>query len=420
MSIVLSLLILITPFAYAVSPYAFAILFLLEAFLFVRKVDGFGNRFLLLMLLSVMYSCISIAGMRLYDIVIVLAFLITFLKRRGHIRLTYNIFPFLALVIIVGVLHSGSENLIETIRFLVCILLYITTVNNEYNLDDINGRLIGISIANIYFALSIFVLNSIGRIGQYEGLISSDIFGVNATEVRLNGFFSDPNKYMSFCLVFIFIIEMWMKKGVKKNILLGILCISSLISFSRTAILSLLAYAFFKIIRDTYEKNKVLSIILGSTVIASIIVLLVSPNILNNMVNALYVESAKLMGREHTLSINANLQSDNRTIIWKQALGFIKEHPIIGYGWGAIRELLPYPTHNTVFELLMDCGIIGLCCYLIFMRKLLFNKHYEYTIPFVWIPILFLDMSGYRMLFLMLGLVVEDRLKVMNIYNREC
>lgn len=420
MSIVLSLLILITPVAYTVSPYAFTILLLLEAFLFVREVDGFGNRFLILMLLSVMCSCISIAGMRLYDLVIVLGFLITFKKKRGHIRLTYNIFPFLAFVIIVGVLHSGSENLIETIRFLVCILLYITTVNNEYNLDDINGRLIGISIANIYFALSIFVLNIMGRIEQYEGLISSDIFDFNATEVRLNGFFSDPNKYMSFCLAFIFIIEMWMKKGVKKNILFAILCISSLISFSRTAILSLLVYTFFKILRDTYEKNKALFVILGGTVVTIIIVLLVSPNILNNMVNALYVESAKLTGREYTLSINANLQSDNRTIIWKQALEFIKEHPIIGYGWGAIRELLPYPTHNTVFELLMDCGIIGIICYSIFMRILLFNKHYEYTIPFVWIPILFLDMSGYRMLFLMLGLVVEDRLKAINIYNYEC
>ena len=411
MSIVLSLLILITPFAYAVSPYAFVVLLLLEAFLFVRKVDSFGNRFLLLMLLSVMCSCISVAGMRLYDLVIVLGFLITWIRKRGHLKITYNIFPFFVLVIIVGVLNSGSENLIETFRFLVCILLYITTCNNEYNLNEIQGKLVGVSISNIYFALSIFVLNSVGRIRQYEGVIASDIFGTTATEVRLNGFFSDPNKYMAFCLAFIFIIEMWMRSGAKKNILLSILCISSLISFSRTAILSLLAYLFFKIIKITYEKNKVFSVVLGGIIIAAIAILIVSPNILNNIVNALYVESAKLMGREHTLSINANLQSDNRTIIWKQALSFIKQKPIIGYGWGAIRELLPYPTHNTIFELLMDCGIIGLVCYMIFMRKLLFNKHYEYTIPFVWIPILFLDMSGYRMLFLMLGLVVEDSLQ---------
>lgn len=406
MSIVLSLLILITPFAYAASPYAFVILLLLEAFLFVRKVDVFGNRFLLLMLLSVMCSCISIAGMRLYDIVIVLAFLITFLKKRGHIRLTYNIFPFLILVIIVGVLHSGNESLTESIRYILCILLFITTFNNEYDFDAIQGKLAGISITNLYFAVSVFLLNTLGRIGQYSGLLASNIYvNVNGGETRLNGFFSDPNKYMAFCLALIFIVEMWMAKGKLKNAVLIILCISSLISLSRTAILSLLAYLFFKVIKITYEKSKVLSVVLGGIIITFIIILIVNPNILNNLVNVLYVEAAKLMGREHTLSINANLQSDNRTLIWKQALDLIKDKPILGYGWNSIREYLPYPTHNTGLELLMDSGIVGLLCYVILMKKLLFNTHYDNSIPFIWIPIMFLDMGGYRVLFLLLGLI---------------
>lgn len=407
MSIVLSLLILITPFAYAVSPYVFVVLLLLEAFLFVRKVDSFGNRFLLLMLLSVMCSCISVAGIRLYDLVIVLSFLITWLRKRGHLKITYNIFPFLALVIIVGVLNSGSESLTETIRYILCIILFITTFNNEYDFNAIQGKLAGISIANLYFAISVFLLNDLGRIRQYTGLVSSNIYvNVSGGEVRLNGFFSDPNKYMAFCLALIFIVEMWMAKGKLKRTLLVLLCISSLISLSRTAILSLLAYLFFKVIKVTYEKNKVLSVVLGGTVIAIITVLIVSPNILNSIVNVLYVESAKLMGREHTLSINANLESDNRTLIWKQALGLIKDKPILGHGWNSIRELLPYPTHNTALELLMDCGLIGLICYLILMKSLLFNQHYEYTIPFVWTPILLLDMGGYRVLFLLLGLVM--------------
>lgn len=181
-----------------------------------------------------------------------------------------------------------------------------------------------------------------------------------------------------------------------------------------------MAYLFFKVIKVVYEKSKVLLIVLGSAIIITIILLIVNPDVFSAGVNYLYVTSARLMGREHTLSINANMQSDNRTLIWKQAIGLIGERPILGYGWNSIRELLPYPTHNTVLELLLDSGIVGLVCYLILMRKLFFNKYYEYTIPFIWVPILLLDMGGYRVLFLLLGLVsVYANSIIQNSYSQE-
>ena len=65
MSYILPIIILLTPLAYMLSPYAFVLLFLFEVFLFIKNVDGEGNRFLLLMLLTVMCSCISIAGLRI-------------------------------------------------------------------------------------------------------------------------------------------------------------------------------------------------------------------------------------------------------------------------------------------------------------------------------------------------------------------
>ena len=406
MTAVLILLCLITPFVYVVSPYIFLVVLLLEAFLFVHKVSGIGNRFLLLLLLGVMFSCISVAGIRLYDLVIVATFIITWVKKRGHILVTPNIVPFLVLVILVGIAHGGSENLTETLRYIICILLFITTFNNEYNFEDIQSTLMGIALANIYYAVAVFGLNTLGRIREYSGIVSSNIYVISSSsEVRLNGFFSDPNKYMAFCLALLFIVELWIQKGKFKNFLILILCISSLISLSRTAILSLLAYLFFKVIKVVYEKSKVLLIVLGSAIIITIILLIVNPDVFSAGVNYLYVTSARLMGREHTLSINANMQSDNRTLIWKQAIGLIGERPILGYGWNSIRELIPYPTHNTVLELLLDSGIVGLVCYLILMRKLFFNKYYEYTIPFIWVPILLLDMGGYRVLFLLLGLV---------------
>ena len=219
----------------------------------------------------------------------------------------------------------------------------------------------------------------------------------------MNGFFSDPNKYMAFCLAMMFIVEIWMQNGKLKNWTMVILCISSLISMSRTAILSLLAYLFFKVIKITLQKSRILTVILCGVIISAVVLFVFNPMILNSLLNYLFVTSSKLMGRELTLSVNMNFQSDNRILIWEQAIELIKKQPLIGYGWNSIREMLPYPTHNTVLELLMDSGIIGLLCYLFLMSKLLFNKYYEYTIPFVWIPMLLLDMGGYRVLFLLLG-----------------
>lgn len=405
MSFILPILILLTPFAYIFSPYVFVFLFIAEAFLFIRNVDGEGNRLLILMLLTVMCSCISIAGVRLYDFVIIVAFIVTCIRRGGHLFISsYNIFPFLAVVVIVGVLHSGNGNLTEMFRYIVCFMLFITTFNNDYDFDEIKGNIAGITITNLYFAIVVFVLNGIGRISEYTGIVASNIYTYSsASELRMNGFFSDPNKYMAFCLAVLFIVEIWMQTGKLKNWTIVILCISSLISMSRTAILSLLAYLFFKVIKITLQKSWLLTVVLCGVIISAIVLFLFNPMLLNNLLNCLFVTSSKLMGREHTLSVNANLQSDNRILIWEQAIGLIKKQPLIGHGWNSIREKLPYPTHNTILELLMDSGIIGLCCYLILMSKLLFNKYYEYTIPFVWIPMLLLDMSGYRVLFLLLG-----------------
>lgn len=404
MSYILPIIILLTPLAYMLSPYAFVLLFLFEVFLFIKNVDGEGNRFLLLMLLTVMCSCISIAGLRLYDLVILIAFIKTWIRIRGHFVVSYNIFPLLAVVVIVGVLHSGSGNLTEMLRYIICFMLFITAFNNDYDFDQIKGKIAEISITNLYFAIVVFVLNGIGRISEYTGIVASNIYIYSsASELRMNGFFSDPNKYMAFCLAMMFIVEIWMQNGKLKNWTMVILCISSLISMSRTAILSLLAYLFFKVIKITLQKSWILTVILCGVIISAVVLFVFNPMILNSLLNYLFVTSSKLMGRELTLSVNMNFQSDNRILIWEQAIELIKKQPLIGYGWNSIREMLPYPTHNTVLELLMDSGIIGLLCYLFLMSKLLFNKYYEYTIPFVWIPMLLLDMGGYRVLFLLLG-----------------
>ena len=146
--------------------------------------------------------------------------------------------------------------------------------------------------SNLYFAIVVFVLNGIGRISEYTGIVASNIYIYSsASELRMNGFFSDPNKYMAFCLAMMFIVEIWMQNGKLKNWTIVILCISSLISMSRTAILSLLAFLFFKVIKITLQKSRILTVILCGVIISAVVLFVFNPMILNSLLNYLFVTS---------------------------------------------------------------------------------------------------------------------------------
>ena len=117
--------------------------------------------------------------------------------------------------------------------------------------------------------------------------------------------------------------------------------------------------------------------------------------------------SAKLLGREHTLKVNASFEDDNRMRIWMMAFNYIKQKPIIGYGWIANEQLLPYPTHNTLISLLLDGGLIVLMSYIYTFLPLFKNKRQDIVIPYIIVPLLLLDLGNYRLWYLLLGLVIK-------------
>ena len=133
------------------------------------------------------------------------------------------------------------------------------------------------------------------------------------------------------------------------------------------------------------------------------------PDTISTTINTIYTVAARILGREHTLEINATLHDDNRMIIWRMAIECILRKPLLGYGWLSFSRLLPYPTHNTVLSLLLDGGIFVFLAYLYTIFPLLSNRNYNLLIPCVIIPSLVLDLGNYRIYFLLLALIVNRR-----------
>ena len=136
------------------------------------------------------------------------------------------------------------------------------------------------------------------------------------------------------------------------------------------------------------------------TVLSILLIMsVVNPDILNGIIENIFTLSAKLLGREHTLKVNASFEDDNRMRIWMMAFNYIKQKPIIGYGWIANEQLLPYPTHNTLISLLLS--------YIYTFLPLFKNKRQDIVIPYIIVPLLLLDLGNYRLWYLLLGLVIK-------------
>ena len=80
-----------------------------------------------------------------------------------------------------------------------------------------------------------------------SSFISTNVY-IYSDEVRLNGFFSDPNKYMTFCLALLFIIDVFVENPTYKRNGILILSIATVLSMSRTALLCLGLYFFVKLL----------------------------------------------------------------------------------------------------------------------------------------------------------------------------
>lgn len=407
----LMLLYIVMPGAFIIGDYLFIGLILFQMFLIAGRTPLSGNKLTLMLLNMYLYSCVSVAGFRLYDFVIVFAFIEICVARRGKIILLRRIIPFFIVVLLNMIIHNSSESsLLEVLRYIICILLLITTINEKFDFNSIINEMICIALGNLYFAFIVFIMIRHGIFENYSGLIATNVY-IFTKELRWNGFFSDPNKYMAFCFALLFISEAFIRAGRKKIAFTIIILISSVLSFSRTALIVIAVFVAFKIliiIRKKMSQSSFYILLIGVITLFSVIVAVgvLMPDLINRVLNYLYVASSTLLGRVQALQLSTTIQEDNRTRIWRMALQLIKQSPISGYGWASNEYLLPYPTHNTVLALLLDGGVIVLVSYLFMFWPLLSYKRWDIIVSCCIVSSLLLDLQGYRIWFFLLGLIL--------------
>lgn len=385
-------------------------------------------------IISSSFFGISMAGIKIFDIVLIGILIYMILNRKlDSLNQEYNILGiffiytiFIYIFINLTRIPNNSAGYIEIVRytfaFLALILfsqrIFIFLENKKVikSIDFISFILILQTIAmsichNVFgdleqfksFFLTINIFN-------YDDSIAS---GMGAeTEARVSAFFSDPNKLMVFFLSLLFIRKL-LTKNMDINKYDFIYLFGALITGARTSVIVVIIYLIVSCIATYLKGAQILGYML-CLVFAILIYGFLSFNGLSvaSLINDIMNKALVVFGRQRTLSIDSNISNDGRVVIWKQASLYIKQHIIFGNGLLSEKLLLPYPTHNTLVQVLLDTGIVGLVLYLLGIAKVLWQDKFSvYFLILIGIPSLFLDLANYNFIYFVLGLIICSHLK---------
>lgn len=398
-------LIIMVPVCFTISKPLLFLNIILQLFLLFRRSKNWETFAFISILWSFLFSGISFSGIRLYDIVLIVGlFHLIFSKKirmpKGY---TAGLICFMASIFFVFACRIDANSLLELSRYIFCSGYFLLFANLDLKKIFLKNHLVEICFANIYYAISIYIQITKGVFkNMTSNYISTDVY-IYSSEVRMNGFFTDPNKYMIFCLAILFIVELLLKNR-EKHMCVCIILTSLVLSFSRTALICIAVYIACEILVWIRNKGQQLFNFSVFVIIILAIVAVLFKQQIVEIVNALYGFTATILGRERTLQVNPTFSQDNRVFVWKLAFQYIKENWIFGHGFLSYENLLPFPTHNTFVSLLLDGGIILLVPFINLFKKLILNSRFDLTISCIMIPMIFLDIGNYRMLYALIGI----------------
>lgn len=426
---------LVLAFSYAILPllaYKVKLLLLLCFILEFILLKYLSNNNLYFIFNSYIFASsffgISIFGIKFFDIVLILAWLYLLLKKEITVFDTsfYLICLFLIYIIFVYIfinlmrLPYNVGGYIELARYIFAFLALIVFSQNCFNQLSPRKLINSINYLGIVLIVQTLMMSVchdlFGALGKFKtGIFTVDIFNYEKaneltqnidTEARVSAFFSDPNKLMAFffCLLFL-------KKYISRNKKFEkddfIYLLGALVTGARTALIVAFFYIIAAFISSYLDDNQILGYSMVTVSVIIIYGILAFNNITaTEMINDVMNKALILFGRQRTLAIDSNVSSDGRVIIWKQSMIYIKEHLWFGNGLLSEAKLLPYPTHNTVVQLLLDTGIIGFILFALGIVKIVWKSRYlNYFVILLFIPALFLDLANYNFIYFVLGIV---------------
>lgn len=404
---------IILPFVFMFNPIMFIVVCMLFVWILIKDEKNLSNRTIVAILATTLFSGVSVLGFRLYDWVILIAVLCSafrIISKPINTNSLMRITLFSIVVVANAFINFWGENVIsEVLRYFISIALIILVLSfddfSTENIENMHEKIQILCIANLILAFLTFFLSQDTLFKNYElGYLNTNLF-LSSQETRLFGFFSDPNKFMSFSACLLFMVEYYISPSKKRNLTVALLLIAIIASLARTALVMVAAYVVLKLLKCIEKKSKGLSYTVIIVLVLGIGLLYFS-GIIDKLIEETYTLMAEILHRDRTAEINGSVSEDGRIVIWKEAIEFIKKKVIIGYGWLSNEVLLPYPTHNTVLALLLDSGVIGLVSFLFLFSPLLKIDRWDISVSMIIVPALFLDMQNYRLYFLLLALLM--------------
>lgn len=95
--------------------------------------------------------------------------------------------------------------------------------------------------------------------------------------------------------------------------------------------------------------------------------------------------------------IESGFDDNGRFDLWKDGFDAFKHSPIFGYGFNYKYDTLfpgPYYMHNTIFQFLYSCGIVGLGCYLYHRGETIFIMVRRLTVDRIFLGVALLALLG--------------------------
>jgi O-antigen ligase len=264
------------------------------------------------------------------------------------------------------------------------------------------------------FILSVFILSFIPFFKEKE-IPSNEVID------RISGL-ADVNTFCKFSALAIYLnINHNYFKYTLKLIITIVLIIATLLTFSKMGVI-LLIVVFLPHYKNIFKIKVLLPVIITFFVIG----LMVREVENRNIDLKSFIENRILPERNDNSTIN-RLSSD-RTYIWKSSLSYWTKFPstfVFGQGIGTMstRNIIVFgedkAIHNTVLELFLEIGLLGMILYLIFLLILLKNVNWTLKL-IVLIPLLFLSGPFRYDMFLVFVLIefYKDKQVMKNIENK--
>lgn len=244
----------------------------------------------------------------------------------------------------------------------VCFLLVFACLKDNIKVDENLFERIAFS----FFAFGLLLL-----IELFVKYISTENIIVNGEILRTKlvfgwGVWNTMGMFLVLCIPPVFYLAKTHKYGYLFTAFSTILFISSFMSCSRQAIIaSLIIYPVCVALLLLNKKDRIIdvSILAGFLVFVAIIMIINRDTFVKFFIDLF----KKLVS-------NSELDGNGRKTLWDEAVSHFKSAPIFGTGFFTSQfkndphftsiPIIPLMAHNTLFELLSACGIIGVITYL--------------------------------------------------------